>query len=57
MLCTAKMRLIVLQSRSLVHNTASSGHVTGHFGCATIFESKIAQLSGVINRQFFSNTV
>ena len=30
MLCIAKTRRIVLQSRSLVHNTTSSGH----FGCA-----------------------
>ena len=30
MLCIANTRRIVLQSRSLVHNTASSGH----FGCA-----------------------
>ena len=53
MLCIANTRRIVLQSCSLVHNTASSGH----FGCATIFEGKIAQFSGVIKSLIFSNTV
>ena len=32
MLCTANTHHIVLQIHSLVHNTTSSGHMTGHFG-------------------------
>ena len=49
MLCIANTRRIVLQSRSLVHNSTLR-----HFGprdSKTIFESKIAQFSGVIKSQ------
>ena len=47
-LCIANTRRIVLHSRSLIHNTTSSGH----FGRA-IFESKIEQFSGVIKLPIF----
>ena len=52
MLCVANTRRIVLQSRSLVHNTTSSRHF-GRAYSKTIFESKITQFSGVIKSPIF----
>ena len=56
MLCIANERRIVLQSRSLVPNTTSSGHIAWPRDSKTIFESKIAQFSGVIKSPNFFQT-
>ena len=42
MLCIANTRRIVLQSRSLVHNTTSSGHFGRAIRRLMMSESKIA---------------